>query len=179
MNLTFNYLADFNENVDQELNGEATNPLKSLLYNYKNDKEKSRSAEDESENWLRQWLPMQSNDEMIPPKVLPKNKEQYEDQAITEFPSVKHWTGRWMPERPDDSTPPPKIFPHKPNLAHEYVPEIPHEISMGHVSPECDDAKVNVLSIHIYILFRKNILFQQNVCRMFLNCDNFSDQPDY
>lgn len=61
---------------------------------------------------------------------------------------LENWTGRWMPDKPDDSTPPSKTLP-KNNRLYEYesITEYSHEY-MGHVSPECDDAKVNITIIN-------------------------------
>lgn len=58
---------------------------------------------------------------------------------------LENWTGRWMPDKPDDSTPSSKTLP-KNNRLYEYesITEYPHEMYMGHVSPECDDAKTNL-----------------------------------
>ncbi|KAM0733234.1 Tumor protein p53-inducible protein 13 [Formica fusca] len=58
---------------------------------------------------------------------------------------LENWTGRWMPDRPDDTTPPPKILPKDKRLyEYESITEFPNDIYMGHVSPECDDAKTNL-----------------------------------
>nr|XP_012225307.1 PREDICTED: uncharacterized protein LOC105673903 [Linepithema humile] len=134
---------DYNS-VDQEQDGKIMNSLMSLLYNHKYNKEKRRNIGDGSKNWLGQWIPSDTND-LIPPKVLPENEQQYEYQSVTEFPNEIHWTGRWMPDRPDDPTPSPKIFPdNDQRFEYESVTEVPHEMFMGHVSPECDDAKTNL-----------------------------------
>lgn len=62
---------------------------------------------------------------------------------------LENWTGRWMPDRSDDPTPPPKILPKNERLyEYESIVEYPHEMYMGHVSPECDDAKVNIAFNH-------------------------------
>lgn len=66
---------------------------------------------------------------------------------------LENWTGRWMPDRPDDATPPPKILPKNKRLyEYESITEFPHDMYMGHVSPECDDAKVNITFNHINIV---------------------------
>lgn len=63
---------------------------------------------------------------------------------------LENWTGRWMPDRPDDATPPPKILPNNKRLyEYESITEYPHDMYMGHVSPECDDARVNITFNHI------------------------------
>lgn len=122
-----------------------------LLYKY--NQEKRRDAENESKNWLGKWMPNELND-LIPPKVMPRNEQQYEYRSVTEFPYEIHWTGRWMPDRPDDPTPPPKVFPDN-DQRFESVSEVSHEMSMSYVSPECDDAKVNIIPTDC--VFRKGI----------------------
>ncbi|XP_011874122.1 PREDICTED: uncharacterized protein LOC105565485 [Vollenhovia emeryi] len=82
--------------------------------------EKRRNVE-ESENWHGRWTPDRPGD----PKPL-------------------HWSGRWMPDRPDDPKPPSKVLPKNQQYEYESVMEFPHEMYMGHVSPDCDDAKTNL-----------------------------------
>jgi len=147
------------------------NSLMNLLYKY--NKEKRRSAEDGSKNWLRQWISNKPND-LIPPKI-----EQHEYQSMTEFPYDVHWTGRWMPDKPGDPTPPPKIFPgNDRKFEYESVTKVSHEMFMGHVLPECDDAKVNVIPIHV-CSFCKSIFILIECLYIYFNCDNFSDQLNY
>jgi len=78
-------------------------------------------------------------------KVLPMGKHGYKHRSVTELPIEMHWAGRWMPDRPGDPTPPPKVLPkNQRQYEYESVTEFPHEMFMGHVSPECDDAKTNL-----------------------------------
>ncbi|KAL6448279.1 hypothetical protein ACFW04_000327 [Cataglyphis niger] len=57
---------------------------------------------------------------------------------------LENWTGRWMPDRPDDATPPPEVLKNKRLYEYESITEFPHDMYMGYVSPECDDAKTNL-----------------------------------
>jgi len=175
--LYYNHLSDdiqLNENVMQKL-------LHSLHNNEY--KDKRRNIEDEFENWNGRWMPDRPDDPKPPPKVFPKNQQQYEYESVTELPHKMYWPGHWMPDRPGNPKPPPKVFP-KNQQQHEYesitelpegwmpeklndlklpfkilsnneqsheyksIEEFPHEIYMGRVSPECDDAKVSIFFIY-------------------------------
>ncbi|KAL0124369.1 hypothetical protein PUN28_006298 [Cardiocondyla obscurior] len=107
-----------------------------ILNNSDYNKEKRRNIENalETDDWHGRWMPDRPNDPKPPPKVLPK-------ELLPEM----NWPGRWMPERPSDPKPPPKILP-KSQQRYEYesIMEFPHEMYMGHVSSECDDAKTNL-----------------------------------
>lgn len=121
-----------------------------ILDNNEYNEEKRRSNEDESENWNGRWMPDRPDDPKPPPKVLPKS-QRYEYEPITELPQEIHWTGRWMPDKPGDPKPPPKVLPkNQQHYEYESIVEFPHEKYMGHVSPECDDAKVATVFIYIY-----------------------------
>ncbi|EFN80784.1 Tumor protein p53-inducible protein 13 [Harpegnathos saltator] len=55
----------------------------------------------------------------------------------------ENWTGRWMPDRLGDPTPPPKVYPYS-EQEHDKFMSRSHDIYMGYVSPNCDDAKTNL-----------------------------------
>jgi len=76
----------------------------------------------------------------------------------------ENWNGRWMPDRPDDPKPPSKVLS-KTRQQYEYesVTAFPHEMYMGHVSPECDDAKVAIISVYIDCLNCKECLIEYNI----------------
>ncbi|XP_011170662.1 uncharacterized protein LOC105203549 [Solenopsis invicta] len=124
------------------------NVLQNLLHildNNEYNKEKRRNIKDELENWNGRWMPDRPDDPKPPPKVWPKNQQQYEYESVTEIPSEMHWTGRWMPDRPDNPKPLSKILSkNQRQYEYESIIEFPHEMYMGHVSPECDDAKTNL-----------------------------------
>lgn len=113
-----------------------------ILDNNEYNKEKRRNIEDEFETWHERWMPDRPSDPKPPPKVLPKNQQQYEYKSVTKLPHEMYWPGRWMPDRPDDPKPPPKVLPKNQRYEYESIIEFPHKMYMGHVSPECDDAKV-------------------------------------
>ncbi|XP_071652646.1 uncharacterized protein [Temnothorax longispinosus] len=95
--------------------------------------------------WPGRWMPDRPGDPKPPPKVLPKNRQQYEHESVTESSQETLWPGRWMPDRPDDPKPPPKVFPkNQQRYEYETIVDFPLEMHMGHVSPECDDAKTNL-----------------------------------
>lgn len=113
-----------------------------ILDNNEYNKEKRRNSEDEFENWHGRWMPDRPGDPKPPPKVLPKNQQQYE--SVTKLPHEMYWPGRWMPNRPDDPKPPPKVLPKNQRYEYESIIEFPHKTYMGDMSPECDDAKTNL-----------------------------------
>lgn len=59
---------------------------------------------------------------------------------------LENWAGRWMPDRPGDPTPPPKVLPKNKPEYYVSITEHPHKY-MGHVFPDCDDAKVDIVSL--------------------------------
>ncbi|XP_011700226.1 PREDICTED: uncharacterized protein LOC105457318, partial [Wasmannia auropunctata] len=95
--------------------------------------------------WPGRWMPERPGDPRPPPKVLPKNQLQHVYEPVTEPSHEMQWPGRWMPERPGDPKPPPKVMPkNEQHYEYESITEFPREMYMGHVSPECDDAKTNL-----------------------------------
>lgn len=120
-------------------------------------KEKRRNIEDGLENWTGRWMPDRPDNLTPPPKVLPKTQQSYEYGSVAELPHEIPWLGYWMPNGPDNPTPSSNIYPKNERL-YEYksITEFPHEMYMGHVSPECDDAKVNVASNHTDCSYRNN-----------------------
>lgn len=107
-----------------------------------NNKENRRDAEDGLENWPGRWMPDRPDDPTPPPKVLPKQENK--DEFMTEMSQeMSHeWNGR-MSDHVDALMQP----NNEQNDEYESVTEFLHEIYMGHVSPECDDAKVLVQRI--------------------------------
>ncbi|XP_032688449.1 uncharacterized protein LOC116852328 [Odontomachus brunneus] len=69
---------------------------------------------------------------------LENNKENRRD-----VDELENWTGRWMPERLGDPTPPPKVYPHN-GLEYEETMAGHHNMYMGQISSDCDDAKTNL-----------------------------------
>lgn len=142
-------LEEQNENVVQSMKpSEALQYFRHYLLNSENNKqttgnnkEKRRNLEDDLENWTGRWMPDRFDNPTLPPKVLPKTQQSYKYGSVAELP----WPGRWMPDRPDDPTPSSNILPKNERLyEYESITEFPHEMYMGHVSPECDDAKTNL-----------------------------------
>lgn len=133
------------------------------FYNNKNNKqttgnkEKRRNLEDDFENWTGRWMPDRPDNLTPPPKILPKTQQSYEYGSVAELPHELPWPGHWIPNRPDVPTPSPNIL-QKNELLYEYesITEFPHEMYMGHVSPECDDAKVNITSNQIVFIKRNS-----------------------
>lgn len=67
---------------------------------------------------------------------------------------LEDWPGRWMPDRPGDPTPPPKVLPKNEQEHYDSVTELSHKmqhIQMGHVSPDCDDAKVYIAPQYVFL----------------------------
>ncbi|XP_011635651.1 uncharacterized protein LOC105426224 isoform X1 [Pogonomyrmex barbatus] len=113
-----------------------------LLRSDEYNRENNRNIQDE--NWNGRWMPDRLGDPKPSPKVLPISQQQYQYESVTDLPVDMHWTGRWMPDRLGDPTPPPKVLP-KNQQQHEYESMTePSHIHMGHVSPDCDDAKTNL-----------------------------------
>ncbi|XP_028050080.1 uncharacterized protein LOC105836185 isoform X2 [Monomorium pharaonis] len=76
-------------------------------------------------------------------RILDNNE--YKEKRRNIEDKFENWNGRWMPDRPGDPKPPPKILPmNQPQYEYESMIDFPHEMFMGHVSPECDDAKTNL-----------------------------------
>lgn len=110
-----------------------------------NNKEKRRNLEDDLENWTGRWMPDRFDNPTLSPKILPKTQQSYKYGSLAELP----WPGRWMPDKPGDPTPSSNILLKNERLyEYESITEFPHEMYMGHVSSECDDAKVNVTFYH-------------------------------
>lgn len=124
-------------------------PSKVLSKNQQQYEYKSVTEPPYDMHWLGRWMPDRPGDPKPPPKVLPKN-QQDEYKFVTEPPHEMHWPVHWMLDRPDDPKPSPKVLPkNQQQYEYESIIELPHEMYMGHVSPECDDAKVSIIFIHI------------------------------
>ncbi|XP_072745291.1 uncharacterized protein [Anoplolepis gracilipes] len=133
---------DYND-VLEEQDKNVMQQIIQLFHGYKYNKENRRNIDQDLENWTGRWMPDRPDIPTPPPKVLPKTQQSYEygSELLHEIP----WPGRWMPNKPDDPTPPLKILPKNEHELYEYesITEFPH-MYMGHVSPECDDAKTNL-----------------------------------
>lgn len=102
-------------------------------------KENRRDAEDGVENWPGRWMPDRPDDPTPPPKILPKQENEDGGSATEMSHEMSHeWNGR-MFDHVDAL-----MQPNNEQNEYESVTEFPHEMYMGHVSPECDDAKVLV-----------------------------------
>ncbi|XP_018396394.1 PREDICTED: uncharacterized protein LOC108774724 isoform X1 [Cyphomyrmex costatus] len=162
--ITANFVDTYKYN-DYDVQQSNKNVMQKLLHTlddnkYNKDKYKRRDVVDNFKNWNGRWMPDRPGDPKPPPKVFPKN-QQYEYESVAELPekmywpehwisntpelsSEMHWPGRWMPEKPNNSKLPFKISLNNERNEYESITEFPHEMYMGHVSPECDDAKTNL-----------------------------------
>ncbi|XP_020278335.1 uncharacterized protein LOC109852012 [Pseudomyrmex gracilis] len=114
------------------------NPIE-LLMNLLKNKENRRDAEDGVENWPGRWMPDRPDDPTPPPKILPKQENEDGGSATEMSHEMSHeWNGR-MFDHVDAL-----MQPNNEQNEYESVTEFPHEMYMGHVSPECDDAKTNL-----------------------------------
>ncbi|XP_018050647.1 PREDICTED: uncharacterized protein LOC108688767 isoform X2 [Atta colombica] len=141
--VTANFVDTYRYNDDiQQLN---ENVMQKLLHTLHNNeyKDKRRNIEDEFENWNGRWMPDRPDDPKPPPKVFPKNQQQYEYESVTELPHKMYWPGHWMPDRPGNPKPPPKVFP-KNQQQHEYesITELPNKTPEGWMSEKLNDLKL-------------------------------------
>ncbi|XP_012059423.1 PREDICTED: uncharacterized protein LOC105622616 [Atta cephalotes] len=141
--VTANFVDTYRYNDDiQQLN---ENVMQKLLHTLHNNeyKDKRRNIEDEFENWNGRWMPDRPDDPKPPPKVFPKNQQQYEYESVTELPHKMYWPGRWMPDRPGNPKPPPKVFPkNQQQYEYESITELPNKTPEDWMPEKLNDLKL-------------------------------------